>query len=122
VEGLCEGTCLDLHSKVMVVDDEWLRIGSSNLSNRSMGVDSEADVTIEAEGRKDVREAIRGLRDRLMAEHAGVTVEAWTEAVQRCGSLAAAIDEVSVGPRRFCELEAPEISEAVLAAAAIGDM
>jgi phospholipase D1/2 len=34
----------------MIVDDEWLRIGSSNLSNRSMGVDSECDVTVEAQG------------------------------------------------------------------------
>ncbi|NIR25581.1 MAG: hypothetical protein GWN77_01105, partial [Gammaproteobacteria bacterium] len=30
-----------LHSKVMVVDERWLRVGSSNLSNRSMGLDSE---------------------------------------------------------------------------------
>ena len=44
VGGPGEGTCLDLHSKVMIVDDEWLRIGSSNISNRSMGVDTECDV------------------------------------------------------------------------------
>src|SRR4051812_21879511 len=78
VESLAEGTCLDLHSKVMIVDDEWLRVGSSNLSNRSMGVDTEADVTIEAEGRTEVRQAIRAFRDRLIAEHAGVPVEEWT--------------------------------------------
>ena len=122
VECLDEGTCLDLHSKVMIVDDEWLRVGSSNLSNRSMGVDTEADVTIEAEGRKEVREAVRAFRDRLMAEHAGVPVEEWTAATKRASSLAAAVDEVSVGPRRLVELETPEVSEAVMAAAAIGDM
>ena len=122
VECLTEGTCLDLHSKVMVVDDEWLRIGSSNLSNRSMGVDTEADVTLEAEGRADARAAIRAFRDRLMAEHAGVPVERWAAAVEHAGSLAAAVDEVSVGPRRLIELETPEVSEAVMAAAAIGDM
>src|SRR5258706_7835455 len=38
IRGLVAGTCLDIHSKVMAVDDEWLRIGSANLSNRSMGV------------------------------------------------------------------------------------
>ena len=27
VPGLTDGTCIDLHSKVMAVDDEWLRIG-----------------------------------------------------------------------------------------------
>jgi phosphatidylserine/phosphatidylglycerophosphate/cardiolipin synthase-like enzyme/uncharacterized membrane protein YdjX (TVP38/TMEM64 family) len=122
VEGLIEGTCLDLHSKVMVVDDEWLRVGSSNLSNRSMGVDTEADVTIEAEGRAEVRDGIRLVRDRLISEHAGVDIEAWRAAAERAGSLSAAIDEVAVGQRRLIELETPEVSDAVMAAAAIGDM
>ena len=122
VEGLCEGTCLDLHSKVMIVDDEWLRVGSSNLSNRSMAVDSEADVTLEAEGRAEVQAAIRAFRDRLVAEHAGVPIEDWTAAYERAGTIAGAADEVSVGARRLVELETPEVPEALMAAAAIGDM
>jgi phospholipase D1/2 len=106
----------------MVVDDEWLRVGSSNLSNRSMGVDTEADVTFEAEGREDARLAIRAFRDRLIAEHAGVSLDAWVATVEAAGSLAAALDKVPRGPRRLMELETPEISEAIMAAAAIGDM
>ena len=43
------GTPIYVHSKVLVVDDRLLRIGSSNLNNRSMGFDSECDVAIEAE-------------------------------------------------------------------------
>ena len=31
VPGLAQGTCVDVHSKMMVVDDQWLRIGSANL-------------------------------------------------------------------------------------------
>src|SRR5688572_4244347 len=50
VDGLKDGTCLDVHSKAMIVDDEWLRIGSANICNRSMGMDSECDVTFEAGG------------------------------------------------------------------------
>ena len=34
VPGLREGLCLDIHSKVMIVDDRSLRIGSANLCNR----------------------------------------------------------------------------------------
>src|SRR5213075_1758262 len=75
VEGLAEKTCVDLHSKVMIVDDEWLRVGSSNISNRSMGVDTECDVVVEARGDETVRAQIRATRDRLVAEHAGVPVE-----------------------------------------------
>ena len=28
----------------MIIDDEYLRIGSANFSNRSMGLDTECDV------------------------------------------------------------------------------
>ncbi len=32
--------CLNIHSKVLIVDDDLLMIGSANLSNRSMGTDT----------------------------------------------------------------------------------
>ena len=122
VEGLCEGTCLDLHSKVMIVDDEWLRVGSSNLSNRSMGVDTECDLIVEAEGDERDRRNIRACRDRLIAEHAGTTVEALEGAIERAGSIAGAIATFAASGRQLRELEAPEVSEALLTAARIGDM
>jgi phospholipase D1/2 len=122
VEGLCEGTCLDLHSKVMIVDDEWLRVGSSNLSNRSMGVDTECDVTVEAQGNVAVRAAIRTVRDKLLAEHSGVDVEVLRPILEQAGSIAAAVEQVGTPARQLRRLEAPEVSEALMAAAAIGDM
>ena len=48
IDGLKSGTCIDVHSKFIVVDDEIVRIGSANLANRSMGLDTECDLTIEA--------------------------------------------------------------------------
>ncbi len=42
---------IDLHSKVMVIDDTFLRIGSANLTNRSMTFDTECDLAIEAGAR-----------------------------------------------------------------------
>jgi len=122
VEGLCDGTCLDLHSKVMIVDDEWMRIGSSNISNRSMGVDTECDATVEARGDAKVRAAIRGFRDRLLAEHSGVEVPVLQQALESAGSMAAAVAEVGVPHRVLRPLEAPEVPEALMAAAKIGDM
>jgi len=122
VEGLCDGTCVDLHSKVMVVDDEWLRIGSSNLSNRSMGVDSECDVTIEAQGDARVKQSIRACRDRLLAEHAGVDERALAAALESAPSISAALATLGSPQRHLRELEAPEVSEALMAAAKIGDM
>jgi phosphatidylserine/phosphatidylglycerophosphate/cardiolipin synthase-like enzyme/uncharacterized membrane protein YdjX (TVP38/TMEM64 family) len=121
VEGLKEGTCIDLHSKVMVVDDEWLRIGSSNISNRSMGVDTECDAVIEARGEERVRKAIRGFRDRLLAEHVGSTLEAVQEEIRRGGTMGSVIEKLGSPARSLGTLEAPEISEPLLEAASIAD-
>ena len=122
VEGLCEGTCLDLHSKVMVVDDEWMRIGSSNISNRSMGVDTECDVVVEAKRDRKVQAAVRHYRDRLLAEHSGVEIEVLQRELSGSPSIHAALEKLGTPDRKLVVLEAPEVSEALMAAAAIGDM
>lgn len=70
------GAPIYIHSKVLVVDDRLLRIGSSNFNNRSMGFDSECDVAIEARpahSDDDVRREIVSVRNGLVAEHLGVT-------------------------------------------------
>jgi phosphatidylserine/phosphatidylglycerophosphate/cardiolipin synthase-like enzyme/uncharacterized membrane protein YdjX (TVP38/TMEM64 family) len=61
-----------VHSKVMIVDDRMLRIGSANLNNRSMGADSECDLVIEAQSEAE-RSAISAARCRLLAMHCGVS-------------------------------------------------
>ena len=119
IEGLKEGTCIDLHSKVMIVDDEWLRIGSSNISNRSMGVDTECDVVVEARGERRVAQAIRAFRDRLLAEHLGAPIEEVKRKAAK--SMSAAIASLGTPQRSLKELEAPELSDTTLAAASIGD-
>ena len=65
-----------VHSKVMIVDDELVRIGSANCSHRSMGMDTECDLAVDAGGDPDVRAGIRRIRDRLLAEHLGLSVDA----------------------------------------------
>jgi phosphatidylserine/phosphatidylglycerophosphate/cardiolipin synthase-like enzyme/uncharacterized membrane protein YdjX (TVP38/TMEM64 family) len=90
---------LNLHSKVCIVDDELLRIGSSNATNRSMGLDTECDLVVEANDRDDVREAIAGVRDRLLAEHLGVEPARVRERVEATGSLRDTIAQLSGGER-----------------------
>ncbi len=41
-----------VHSKVMIVDDRYLRVGSANLCHRSMGTDTECDLSVAAEWRR----------------------------------------------------------------------
>ena len=69
-----------VHSKVMIVDDRLLRIGSANLNNRSMGADSECDLVVEAK-MADQRQAIVAARNALLAMHCGVSEEAVAQAL-----------------------------------------
>ena len=73
VVGLSDG-CLMVHAKLTIADDKLLRIGSSNLSNRSMGLDSECDLCTLGEGDDEIT-AIRGLRHRLLAIFLSVDAE-----------------------------------------------
>jgi phosphatidylserine/phosphatidylglycerophosphate/cardiolipin synthase-like enzyme len=88
-----------IHSKLIIVDDVFLRIGSSNLNNRSMGLDSECDLAIEAANEQE-RRTIVGLRDRLIAEHLEMPPETFAEALEGSdGSLIQAIDQLNTGER-----------------------
>ena len=65
-------TFVYIHAKLMVVDDCFLTVGSANLTNRSMTIDSEINVTWEAkQSDLALRNAIRRLRVRLLTEHVG---------------------------------------------------
>ncbi len=122
VPNLKEGTCVDIHSKIMVVDDEWLRVGSANLCNRSMGTDTECDVTAEAGGNTSIAAGVKLFRHELLAEHLDVTVAQVEQAVAREGSLKAAIGSLQGKERTLRTLDKmPEISEAVIGMAALAD-
>ena len=90
------GTPIYVHSKVLAVDDRLLRIGSSNLNNRSMGFDSECDVAIEAGPDETPDSGVPGIvvsvRDQLMAEHLGVPPDEFTHARIERTSFLQAVD------------------------------
>lgn len=77
-----------VHSKLMIVDDVLLHVGSANLNNRSAGLDTECDLALEARDERQ-RAIIRHLRDRLVAHHCGVTAEDVRQELARTGSLLA---------------------------------
>jgi len=89
---------IKVHSKVMIVDDRLLRIGSANLNNRSMGVDTECDLILEARTPAHV-DAIAGLRARLLAEHLDAAPEAVRRVLAETGSLIAVVDRLNHRPR-----------------------
>jgi phosphatidylserine/phosphatidylglycerophosphate/cardiolipin synthase-like enzyme/uncharacterized membrane protein YdjX (TVP38/TMEM64 family) len=96
-----------VHSKVMVVDERLARIGSANLSSRSMGLDSECDVAVEACGDPTVAEAIARLRDDLLAEHLDVRREAVANALAGGERLTALVERLRAQGGRLAPLEPP---------------
>jgi phosphatidylserine/phosphatidylglycerophosphate/cardiolipin synthase-like enzyme/uncharacterized membrane protein YdjX (TVP38/TMEM64 family) len=102
--------CINVHAKVIVIDDVLLRVGSANFNNRSMGLDTECDLAIEAGSEARVREAVVAWRNRLLAEHLDVTATAVGKALAEQGSIIRAIDTLShsgrtLKPFEFCVTE-----------------
>ncbi|HSD99971.1 MAG TPA: VTT domain-containing protein [Burkholderiales bacterium] len=118
--GLGDGF-LNVHSKLLIADDMLLTVGSANLTNRSLGLDTECNLAIEAAGDERVRRAIRALRHRLLAEHLGVKAEAVADREREGGAMLAAIDALRGEGRTLKELE-PEVSEDIDEWAPEGDV
>jgi phospholipase D1/2 len=98
-----DGQSVGVHSKVLVIDDQLCRVGSSNLTNRSMRLDTECDVTIEATSAAE-RMAIAKLRNRLVAEHLGISAEAVEVCLSQDASLVRLVDSRRAESRCLREL------------------
>ncbi|MBT0667557.1 phospholipase [Novosphingobium profundi] len=97
-----EASPIYVHAKLMIVDDEILRIGSANMNNRSMGLDSECDVFLDLArpanaGRPELGETIRALRCRLLAEHCGIEEGEVAAILAETGSMHTLIERVNGG-------------------------
>ncbi|MCX7285290.1 MAG: phospholipase D-like domain-containing protein [Novosphingobium sp.] len=108
------GTPIYVHAKLMIVDDEILRVGSANMNNRSLGLDSECDVHIDStvEGNGAATSAITNLRHRLLAEHCGVSPERMAETLNSGATMREAVERLSHPGRRLERLVLAELTEA----------
>jgi len=95
-----DGRPIKIHAKLMIVDDRWLILGSTNLANRSMGLDTETSVVIEAED-KATETAIAQHRLALIAEHLGREPGTVDAEAARQGGLLPAIQALADGPARL---------------------
>ncbi len=90
------GSPIYIHSKVLVVDDRLLRVGSSNFNNRSMGFDSECDLAIEAdpntEAQDHIRLVITSVRHQLVCEHLGVSIDEFERTMRQGKSFLQAVE------------------------------
>ncbi len=93
------GEPIYVHAKIMIVDDWLLRVGSSNLNNRSMGFDTECDLAVEvtggAENEPRMRATIQSIRRDLVCEHLGLQAREFDPVLEDCsGSLLRALERL----------------------------
>lgn len=103
-----QGTPIYVHAKVMIIDGQMLRIGSANMNNRSLGLDTECDVTIDAGA--EGATAIRAIRDGLIAEHLGCPVDQVAREIDARGSIIATIEALRGTGRSLRPYEIPDLS------------
>lgn len=91
-----KGDPIYVHAKITVVDNRVLRVGSSNLNNRSMGFDTECDLALEASwsGNSDVCSRIAQIRDDLLCEHLRLDSATFDESLRKHRSLIAVIEQL----------------------------
>lgn len=78
-----------IHSKVLIIDDRFLSLGSANITNRSMGMDTELNLSWEADSvdQQDLIRSIRRVRGNLLAEHTGLRKLSQRKALSRSKGL-----------------------------------
>jgi phosphatidylserine/phosphatidylglycerophosphate/cardiolipin synthase-like enzyme len=104
------GDHIYVHAKVMIVDDRMLRVGSANLNNRSMGLDSECDLMIDAavDPSGAVGRQIAAIRADLMAEHLDVAPADVERNFRATGSLIRTVEALRGDGRSLRPFEAEE--------------
>jgi phospholipase D1/2 len=112
---------VNVHSKLMIVDDELVTVGSANLTNRSMGLDTECNLAIEAAGDPRVQQAIRDLRHRLLAEHLGADPATIARTEDETRSLLQTIRDRQNSGRTLEPLD-PKVSEGLDASIPVSDV
>ncbi|MDG6079799.1 phospholipase [Erythrobacter litoralis] len=108
-------THIYVHAKIMIVDDEIFRIGSANINNRSLGLDSECDVFVDStrEGNAHASAAITAIRHSLLAEHLGLPEEDMPALLEKHGSMHALIlASTTLEGRNLLEYIPPELNGA----------
>ena len=117
---LCDGAnetfrATYIHSKLMVVDDRFLTVGSANLTNRSMGTDSELhaswEVFADAESQLGLARAIRRVRVSLLAEHGGLSGVPDIRALRRIDGVVERLDAIAARPGARLQRHGPPTPE-----------
>lgn len=102
-----------VHAKLTIVDDVMLKVGSANMNNRSLGLDTECDLFIDANRPANIgcEEQIRTIRHSLLAEHVGAGVAEIAPLLERYGSMHALIERHPQPGRKLKPLPPRELND-----------
>ncbi|WP_330179806.1 phospholipase D-like domain-containing protein [Nocardia sp. NBC_01503] len=108
------GAPIYVHAKVLVMDDRLLRVGSSNLNNRSMGFDTECDLAVEVTpdtaDADQLRASILSMRRSLICEHLDADPAKFDATLAETSSLLRTVEALRGGGRTLMRFE-PETVE-----------
>jgi phosphatidylserine/phosphatidylglycerophosphate/cardiolipin synthase-like enzyme len=103
------GQPIYVHAKILVIDDRVLRVGSSNLNNRSLGLDTECDVALSATD-AETKTRIAAIRNSLIAEHLGLDTITVADSIASTGSLIHTIETLRTSGRRLVDYVVPDLA------------
>ena len=84
-----------IHSKLLIIDDIFLSVGSANMTNRSMGLDTELNASWEeTEETGKLTTSIRNIRISLLSEHTGLQGDKYHEKYQDMTGLESYLDMI----------------------------
>ena len=106
------GEAIYVHAKVLIVDDHSIRVGSSNMNNRSLRLDTECDVTIDTMLSQNASfgPTIGRIRNGLLAEHLGADIGTVDAQLCRTGSLIETIEHLRGPGKTLRPYLEPELS------------
>jgi phosphatidylserine/phosphatidylglycerophosphate/cardiolipin synthase-like enzyme len=108
------GDSIYVHAKLMIIDDRILRIGSANMNNRSLGLDSECDIFIDCDrpGNESACDGIKALRASLIGEHIGLPAERVAKLLKGGSSMREIIENEKGNGPTLQPLALPKLDEA----------
>lgn len=120
------GRIIIVHAKLTIIDDRLLRIGSANINNRSLGFDTECDLSFDCSRPEQAagRAEILRLRNHLIAHWLGCDDTVFDAALEKHRSVVKALESLrNAGYARLRPilLQAPKGLKALVADYHIGD-
>lgn len=114
------GDRIIVHAKMSVIDDRLLRIGSTNLNNRSQGLDTECDVAAEPTT-DEGRDAVRQFRQRSIGHFLGVSGEDFAQVEAVMGSVGQAVQTFGADRMAVLGSDPPSKAQRMIAEWQLGD-